>query len=435
VAPGIGTRVRQQIGTNVGSHTLLGHSGRLLLAVVGRREVGATRVPMAGLLSGRSRRRSGRCIGVTAGTVGHGCNPSRRRAAIAQPARYPDRVTVPLFGDPVPDILGEGYQALTVDLPEDDEGPVQATVVRHRAPRPTSRAVLYMHGFADYFFHTELAEFHAARGENFYAIDLRKYGRSLRPHQTPYRMTDVTDYYPELDATLALIAADGHDRLIVNAHSTGGLIAALWLHDRPAIGGERGPVQALVLNSPLLEQPAGWAVRTLAARPIMAVARSRPLAVIPSFGPSFYNQSIHRSARGHWDFVQEWKPVAGGIVHASWVAGTHRGIVRLHAGLGLDLPILVMCSAKTVRARQWTEDFYAGDGVLDADAIARWCTRLGTHVTCIRIDGGMHDLLLSRPEVRERVFAEMARWLHAYAPAVDAAARLVDDRRPGSHDR
>ena len=94
-----------------------------------------------------------------------------------------------------------------------------------------------------------------------------------------------------------------------------------------------------------------------------------------------------------------------------------------------------MCSAKTVRARQWTEDFYAGDGVLDADAIARWCTRLGTHVTCIRIDGGMHDLLLSRPEVRERVFAEMARWLHAYAPAVDAAARLVDDRRPGSHDR
>ena len=56
-------------------------------------------------------------------------------------------------------------------------------------------------------------------------------------------------------------------------------------------------------------------------------------------------------------------------------------------------------------------------------------------MTCIRIDGGMHDLLLSRPEVRERVFAEMARWLHAYAPAVDAAARLVDDRRPGSHDR
>lgn len=65
-------------------------------------------------------------------------------------------MTVPLFGDPVPDILGEGYQALTVDLPDDDEGPVQATVVRHRAPRQTSRAVLYMHGFADYFFHTEL---------------------------------------------------------------------------------------------------------------------------------------------------------------------------------------------------------------------------------------------------------------------------------------
>jgi hypothetical protein len=27
----------------------------------------------------------------------------------------------------------------------------------------------------------------------------------------------------------------------------------------------------------------------------------------------------------------------------------------------------------------------------------------------------MHDLLLSRPEVRERVYAELARWMNAYS--------------------
>jgi len=29
----------------------------------------------------------------------------------------------PVFGDPKPDILGTGYQAMTLDLADDDEGP------------------------------------------------------------------------------------------------------------------------------------------------------------------------------------------------------------------------------------------------------------------------------------------------------------------------
>ncbi len=111
-----------------------------------------------------------------------------------------------------------------------------ATLVRRPGrPAHAPAAVLYLHGFSDYFHQNELAEFHAARGEDFYALDLRKNGRSLLPHQTPARMTDVSDYYPELDAAV------GHHRgrrarahLVINAHSTGGLIArALAARPRP----------------------------------------------------------------------------------------------------------------------------------------------------------------------------------------------------------
>jgi len=320
----------------------------------------------------------------------------------------------PEFGDPTPDILGPGYEAMTLDLPEDDEGQVQSTLVRFRANAATSSAVLYVHGFADYFFQTELAEFHAARGDAFYAIDLHKYGRSLRPHQTPYQMADVADYYQELDAALRFIVGQGHDRVVINAHSTGGLIVPLWLHDRRLQDGDVDTVRGLVLNSPFLEIPASRAVRTLVARPIDAVARSRPLAVLPSLGPSFYNQSIHRSARGEWDFIEEWKPVNGGVVRAGWLAAAQRAIGRVQAGLGLPSPILVMCSRRTIRSRKWSDDFYAGDSVLHADAIARASVRLGTHVTCIRVDRGMHDLLLSAPDVRQGVYAEIERWMNAY---------------------
>jgi len=172
-----------------------------------------------------------------------------------------------------------------------------------------------------------------------------------------------------------------------------------------------------VLNSPFLEIPANRALRTIAAGPIDAVARSRPLAVFPSLGPSFYNQSIHRSARGEWDFVEEWKPVDGGVVRVGWIAAAQRAIRRVQAGLGLPYPILVLCSRRTIRARKWSDDFYAGDSVLHTDEIARSSMRLGTHVTCIRVDRGMHDLLLSAPDVRQRVYAEIDRWMNAYTTA------------------
>jgi len=322
-----------------------------------------------------------------------------------------------VFADPRPDILGDGYEALTLALPADDEGEVVATLVRHPAGPPTRRAVLYVHGFSDYFHQVELAEFHAARGEDFYAIDLRKYGRSLRPHQTPARMADVADYYPELDAALEFITADGHDDVVVNAHSTGGLITVLWLQQRRDPGGDGPPVRAVILNSPFLDVPATWAVRALAPRPVALLARNRPLLVLPTSGPSWYQRSTHRSERGHWDFVPEWKPVSGGVVRAEWLAAAQRAIARAHAGLDLDCPILVLCSARSVRPKEWTDELYRGDAVLDPDALARWSTRLGTHVTCIRVVDGMHDLLLSAPEVRRRVFDDMTRWLDAYGPS------------------
>jgi alpha-beta hydrolase superfamily lysophospholipase len=129
------------------------------------------------------------------------------------------------------DVLGPPYERHTIDLDSDDEGAVVATLVRRRADRPTRRAVLYVHGFVDYFFQTHLADFFAERGWDFYALDLRKYGRSLLPHQTPNFARSLTDYYPELDEAARIIREqDDHDQLLVAGHSTGGLITSLWSH-------------------------------------------------------------------------------------------------------------------------------------------------------------------------------------------------------------
>src|SRR5690606_96962 len=92
------------------------------------------------------------------------------------------------------DLLGAPYQRRVIDLGEDDEGPVVATLVSRPAREQTRRAVLWVHGFSDYFFQTHVADFFTDQGFDFYALDLRKYGRSLRAHQTPNFCRSLGEY-------------------------------------------------------------------------------------------------------------------------------------------------------------------------------------------------------------------------------------------------
>ena len=61
-------------------------------------------------------------------------------------------------------------------MPDDYEGKVIATLLRADSTAPSDRAVLYLHGYIDYFFQTHMAERFAGEEWNFYALDLRKYG-------------------------------------------------------------------------------------------------------------------------------------------------------------------------------------------------------------------------------------------------------------------
>ena len=65
-----------------------------------------------------------------------------------------------------PDVL-PGYWQRTIPLgPDPDgEGDIVATVIRRGEPAADAEhAVLAVHGYTDYFFHTEMADHFAARG-------------------------------------------------------------------------------------------------------------------------------------------------------------------------------------------------------------------------------------------------------------------------------
>jgi alpha-beta hydrolase superfamily lysophospholipase len=305
------------------------------------------------------------------------------------------------------DVLGMPYEQRRIILVPDDEGEVVATLVARRASAPTTRAVLYLHGFVDYFFQTHLADFFVERGWDFYALDLRKYGRSWLPHQTANFARSMAEYFPEIDAAVRIIREeDGHDTLLVNGHSTGGLIAALWAH---RVRGQ-GLLQGLFLNSPFLEFNEPWIVRKGLTPLVSVVGAIRPYAAMPQELGKTYGASLHRDHHGEWDYDLTWKPLNGYKIHAGWVRAISQAHKRAQAGLAIDVPVLVASSAKSYRG-DFSEEAHHADSVLNVEHIARYAPGLGADVTLVQIEGGKHDLTLSRAQARERMFTVLGGWL------------------------
>jgi len=310
------------------------------------------------------------------------------------------------------DVLGPPYEQQTIQLATDFEGEVVATLVRLRAPAPTHRAVLYLHGYVDYFFQTHLAEFYTSAGFDFYALDLRKHGRSLRAHQTPNYCSDLSEYYPEIDEAVRIIReTDNHDILLLNGHSTGGLIGALWAHDRR----ESALIQGLFLNSPFFRFNEPALVLHTVGRLVNVIGARRPLRKLPQELGTTYGLSIHRDHHGEWAYDLAWKPLNGFPIYAGWARAVSQGHRRVQRGLAIDVPILVMHSARSYKGR-FSEAAHHADSVLNVRDMIRYAPRLGRDVTVVGIEGGKHDLCLSAEPVRARFFAEVRKWLDEKLP-------------------
>ncbi|WP_237774668.1 alpha/beta hydrolase [Actinosynnema sp. ALI-1.44] len=282
-----------------------------------------------------------------------------------------------------------------------------ATLVRVPAEGVTRGAILYVHGFADYFFQRHVAEHFTAQGYDFYAIDLRYCGRSLRDGDIPHFILDVSLYYEELDAAAEELRKDGHLRFTVMAHSTGGLITPLWLDARPTL-----PVDGLVLNSPWFELAEPRLARTVGTSLIRSVGGFYPRLELRKGLGGVYGESIHKDHHGEWDFDLRLKPLTAFPVLAGWLRAIRIGHAKLQAGLNVEAPVLVMHSSRSLlRTKTWTPAAMTADTVLDVADMVRFAPGLGHDVTVVEIADGMHDLFLSAEAVRTKALTEVDKWL------------------------
>lgn len=291
------------------------------------------------------------------------------------------------------------------------------------APPDVGVDVLYVHGWLDYFFQTHLADFWESLGVRFHALDLRRYGRSLREGQTPGYVRNLATYDEEIEAALDVMGHGLDDRphrkLVLMGHSTGGLTLSLWT----ARNQER--VAGLVLNGPWLEFQTREAGRKLMEPGIRVQSVLVPRSQLVNLDRGLYARSISSRFDGEWDYDVAWRPDAGWRATPAWLAAIFRGQDQVARGLGIDVPVLVLLSARSSIPTRWTEDMRSTDSVLDVVGIARRVPDVGSLTTLVRIDGGLHDATLSAAPAREQVWRETARWFRGYvlAPADAEAPR------------
>jgi alpha-beta hydrolase superfamily lysophospholipase len=323
------------------------------------------------------------------------------------------------------DILGDDFEACSYQATGDDGVERTATLVRH-APkgegpggvrpggRPLPRrAVLFLHGWSDYFFNVELARFWTGKGFEFFALDMHNHGRSLQPDTHGGYVANLDDYDAEISKAIGIMGSlrpeqAGGLPVTLMGHSTGGLIAALWVSRHP------GVVAQLVLNSPWLEMHGNSLVRRATRSMVGPLARYRPEAVLRLPERGFYWRSISSEAEGEWTLDNKYRPPLAFPVRAGWLSAVLAGHSRVARGLRIDIPILVLLSETSENGMFWTEAMRRADAVLDVNTIAIRAMALGRTVTLERIDGALHDVFLSPPHVRADAYARLGRWIRGY---------------------
>jgi alpha-beta hydrolase superfamily lysophospholipase len=155
-------------------------------------------------------------------------------------------------------------------------------------------------------------------------------------------------------------------------------------------------VRALWLNSPFFDwNVPAWKRAQLGAAALLGQAF--PFLHDPKGLQPAYGRSLHREYGGEWDYDLRLKPLKGFPLYFGWIGAILAAQAKVHARLEIACPALTMHSDEA-------------DIVLDWRHCARWGRTLGREASVLAFPGGLHDLVLSRREIRDAVFSALFAW-------------------------
>jgi len=213
------------------------------------------------------------------------------------------------------------------------------------------------------------------RGYDFYALDMRKCGRSIiSPQHDQYKhyCNDLHEFNEEITLAIEHIikqAGSKNRKIILLGHSTGkkylferncifycyypgGLIGSLY-----ACSGTRyADLDAVILNSPYLGQMEMTATESAL---LNLLIRSRKSI---DFDAGWYGRSIHKSSGGEWDFDLNRKPIEKVRLHGAFFSAVRNAQQSLIKNrMSIKCPVLFMCSNRSIKPdKTWRDEYGEG---------------------------------------------------------------------------
>lgn len=302
--------------------------------------------------------------------------------------------------------MNPSYTTQVLALPSSPDGALFCTLISSNNNTRNRKSVLYIHGFTDYFFQYAMGDRFNQEGYDFYAIDLKRHGRSLTKEQKPNFCASISDFFEDIDAGIQTIYGLNNTTIYLLGHSNGGLVCSHYM----AKGKERQKIKALLLNAPFFNFPLGNFLNMLSYWTAKIVSSIAPNASLRKGVTSVYPKSIHKEYYGEWEFDFNKKPLEGFPIYFSWVKAIIEAQKAL-SSLSIKVPVLVLYSNQSAKPKEYSPKVKQADIILDVEDIKRIVPSIKATISMVEIPNAMHDVFLSEKAVREYAYGETFAWL------------------------
>lgn len=300
------------------------------------------------------------------------------------------------------------YTQHNIKLKDSYDGKLDAILYQAGDIKESNSNILYIHGFNDYFFHDHVADRFLNEGYNFFALNLRRYGSARKENQKIFFVKNIKEYYEEIIESIKIIEGISKEGIILFGHSTGGLITTLFANEFQT----KYNIKAMVLNSPFYD----IYVPNIQKKILKGFSRMSSIFPYlelpqPKIKAMGYAMSLHKKYHGEWDYDFRYKTESSPPIYTSWVKAILDAQEKVKKGLGIKMPVLLLHSDKSFMTLKYKPEAQESDIILDVEDMKKYGPNIGSDITLFEVENAVHDVYLSKKEVRYNALDNTISWL------------------------
>lgn len=283
---------------------------------------------------------------------------------------------------------------------------IQSSEIRFKELPENRKAVVWIHGFNDYYHHFHVGEFLLHEGYNVYTITLPRYPQDGVDRRYLFYIDDITKYFSYIDEYIEFINQRNIHHIVLYGHSTGGLVSTAYLHE----GKNRNKVSKLILNAPFFDFYDSDLKEFMLESIISSIAKVVPRFVVRQGKNELYSPDYYKGILSRYFFEQNKKLTYPSHVFAGWVRAVsiyHKKIQKNQ--IKVKVPVLVLTSSTSMKGCSGEQN---GDCVLDVNETKKFAKNIGENVTIQEYSGAIHDVLLSKPDIVQLALSDIGEFLN-----------------------